>query len=360
MTSLLQRIGAGALATVGVAALLTGCGAAPKSGGPAAAKSTFLPCVVGDVGGFNDHSFNQLSLEGVTKAAQDIGSTFKKVQSQSQSDYAPAFESLVSQKCQMIVAAGFQFPKPLAASATANPKVKYALIDDNTVKLPNVKDIVFETSEAAFLGGYAAAAYSKSGVVATWGGVKYPSVSIFMDGIVDGVAYYNKQKGKDVKVLGWNVEKQTGSFVGDFLSQNKAQTLTQGFLDQKADVIIPVAGGLYQGAAAAIRSSKSDAVLEGVDADLYQTDPKVASLVLTSIQKRVDNAGHDVVVAASKSKTFDNTTYVGDLKNGGVSLAPFHDYESKVPASLAGELKTVTAGIEDGSIKVESPSTFKK
>lgn len=363
MTSLTTRVAIGGTAALGVLALLTGCGTAPaasSSSSGSSAASTYLPCVVGDVGGFNDHSFNQLSLQGVTDAAKSIGSSFKKIQSQSSSDYAPAFSSLVSQKCNIIVAAGFQFPKALGASATANPKIDYAMIDDNSLKMKNVKDIVFETDEAAFLGGYTAAAYSKTGVVATWGGAKYPTVSIYMDGIADGVKYFNQQKGKSVKLLGWDEATQNGSFVGGFTDQNKAKTLTQGFLDQKADVIIPVAGSLYQGAAAAITGSKSDAVLEGVDADLYLTDPKYKALILTSILKKVDVAAMQVVEQAAKSKTFDNTTYIGDLKNGGVGLSPFHDFESKVPSTLSGELDKIKTGIQDGSIPVDSPSSLKK
>lgn len=366
-----KKIVIGGVTALGVVALLAGCGAAPSSGSSKAGASgstgttgttasKYLPCVVGDVGGFNDHSFNQLSLQGVQAAAKSIGTTAKKVQSQSSDDYAPAFTSLVSQKCNIIVAAGFQFPKALGASATANPKIDYAMIDDNSLKMKNVKDIVFETDEAAFLGGYAAAAYSKSGVVATWGGGKFPTVSIYMDGIADGVKYFNQQKKKNVKLLGWNTATQNGSFTGNFTDQNKAKQLTQGFLDQKADVIIPVAGSLYQGAAAAITGSGNKAVLEGVDADLYQTDPKVGPLILTSILKKVDVSAQQVVTQAAGSKTFDNTTYIGDLKNGGVGLSPFHDFASKVPSTLSGELDKIKAGIQDGSIKVDSPSSLKK
>ena len=358
MTSL-KRILLAGTAALGSVALLAGCGQAPSTSTTKAA-SKYLPCVVGDVGGFNDHSFNQLSLLGVQDAAKKIGSSYKKVQAQSSDDFSPAFSSLVSQKCNIIVAAGFQFPKSLGASATANPKIDYAMIDDNSLKMKNVKDIVFETDEAAFLGGYAAAAYSKSGVVATWGGGKYPTVTIYMDGIADGVNYYNQQKHKNVKLLGWDVAKQNGAFTGNFTDQNKAKQLTQGFLDQKADVIIPVAGSLYQGAAAAITGSKSSAVLEGVDADLVLTDPKYKALILTSILKKVNVASEQVVEQAAGSKTFDNTTYVGDLKNGGVGLSPFHDFSSKVPSTLKAELDKIKAGIQDGSINVDSPSSLKK
>jgi basic membrane protein A len=66
----------------------------------------------------------------------------------------------------------------------------------------------------------------------------------------------------------------------------------------------------------------------------------------------------DVTVAAGGGK-FDNAPYVGNLKNDGVGLAPFHDYESKIDPALKGELDAIKAGIIDGSIKVESPSSPK-
>lgn len=362
--ALTKRIGLGAVAALGSVALLTACGTAPtatSTASGAASKSTFLPCVVGDVGGFNDHSFNQLSLEGVQAAAETLGTTAKKVQSQTSTDYAPAFASLVSQNCNSIVAAGFQFGEPLVASAKANTKIDYVMIDNTTTPvLPNVKDVVFKTSEAGFLGGYAAAAYadsvSKSPAVATYGGQKFPTVTIFMDGIADGVAYYNSQKTKSVKILGWNEKAQTGSFVGNFTDQNKSKQIASGFLDQGASVIIPVAGSLYQGAGKAITAAKADAVLEGVDADVYESDPTVKSLILTSIIKKVDVAAQTATADAAKGGTFDNSTYIGDLKNGGVALAPFHDYESKVPSTLSGEIDTIKAGIIDGSITVDSPA----
>ena len=349
-----KKIALGVLAAASRVALLAGCSAAPSSSATTA-KSTYLPCVVGDTGGFSDHSFNQLALDGVITAANKIGSSYKKVQSTSSDDYAPAIASLISEKCNIIVAPGFNFVATVKAAAAKNPKTDFAMIDDNSITAPNVKDIVFKTDEAAFLGGYVAAAYSKTGVVATWGGAEYPSVTIYMDGFADGVAYYNQQKGKNVQVLGWDESTQKGTFIGNFTDQNAAKTVTQNFLDQKADVIVPVAGSLYQGAAAAITSSGSSAVLEGVDADIALSDPKYASLFLVSILKRVDTSATVAVEQSASAKTFDNTTYVGDLKNNGVGISPFHDYASKLPSGLTAELAKIQSGIEDGSITVATP-----
>ena len=42
--------------------------------------------------------------------------------------------------------------------------------------------------------------------------------------------------------------------------------------------------------------------------------------------------------------------YIGTLANGGVRLAPYHDFASKVPASLQTEIATVKAAIISGKI----------
>ncbi|HEY2644658.1 MAG TPA: BMP family ABC transporter substrate-binding protein [Galbitalea sp.] len=354
-----KKIGLSVLAVASSVALLAGCSAAPTTN-TTTAKSKYLPCIVGDTGGFSDHSFNELSLNGVIAASKAINSNYKKVASATSDDLAPGIQSMIDAKCNIVVTPGFDFAGPVGTAAKANPSTNFAIIDDNSLNLPNVRDVVFETDEAAFLGGYIAASYSKTGVVATWGGAQYPSVTIYEDGIADGIAYYNQQKGKNVKLLGWNEATQKGTFIGDFSNQALAKTDTQNFLNQKADVIIPVAGSLYQGAAAAIQSSGADAVLEGVDADVYQTDPTYKSLMLVSILKNLNAPVAAIIEASSKSKTFDNSLYVGTLKNNGVGISSFHDFTNKVDPNLASEIAAIEKGIINGTIKVTSPSSFNK
>ena len=65
---------------------------------------------------------------------------------------------------------------------------------------------------------------------------------------------------------------------------------------------------------------------------------------------------YDVTTGAAEGN-FDNTPFIGTLENGGLGLAPFHDFESKVSPDLAAELEEVTAGIIDGSIEVTSPAS---
>ncbi|MBF4461854.1 MULTISPECIES: BMP family lipoprotein [unclassified Rathayibacter] len=358
MTITSRKAAFGTLAALGVTALLAGCASAPTAGGSssaAAANSDFLPCMVSDSGGFDDKSFNELGYDGLVKASQQLGVTPKTVTSESETDYASNLKSLVDQGCNLIVTVGFALAEATKASATANPDIEFAIIDDASIDLKNVKPITFDTSQSAFLAGYAAASYSKTGVVGTYGGMQYPTVTIFMDGYADGVKYYNEKKGKDVKVVGWDVDSQTGSFTGGFAAGVEAKSAAQSLIDQNADVILPVGGPIFQSAIQAIRDSGKDIAMVGVDADLYETYPDGASLYLTSILKGIEQGTSDVTSSAGADQ-FDATPYVGTLKNEGVGLAPFHDFESKVSPDLQGELDTIKEGIIDGSIVVTSKS----
>jgi basic membrane protein A len=340
-------------------ALLAACGQAPSDNSSAGGgKSDFLPCMVSDSGGFDDHSFNQLGYEGMVQAAKELGGTYKKAESKTENDFAPNINSMVDQNCNLVITVGFLLADATKAAAKANPDTNFAIIDDNSIKADNVKPIIFDTAQAAFLGGYAAASYSKSGIVGTFGGMQIPTVTIFMDGFADGVKYFNEQKGKDVKVVGWDVDAQNGSFTGGFDANDTAKNTAQGIINQGADVIMPVGGPIYQSAAAAIKDSGKEIAMIGVDADVYNTDESVRDILLTSVMKGI-KPSVDAVIKDTAKGNFSSDPYVGTLKNDGVGLAPFHDFESKVDPGLKDELDKVKQGIIDGSITVKSPSSPK-
>ncbi|PWB95989.1 BMP family ABC transporter substrate-binding protein [Salinibacterium hongtaonis] len=350
----------GGLALIGSSALiLSGCASAPEEGdGGNAAAADFLPCIVSDAGGFDDKSFNQLSFEGLVKAAEELGVEYKDVQSDAETDYEPNITSLVDQGCDAIVTVGFALSAATVEAAKANPDVDFIIIDDaadsdfdGKADADNIKPILYDTAQAAFLGGYAAAAMSQTGKVGTFGGMNFPTVSIFMDGFKQGVDYYNEANGKAVEVLGW--DGTDGTFTGGFSAGTEALNAAQGLIDQNVDVLLPVGGPIYQSAAAAIRDANRDIALVGVDADVFQTDPTVADLLLTSILKAMDVSTYEAVLAAGKGD-FDATPYVGTLENEGVGLASFHDWESKVPTTLQAELDALKADIVSGKVKVNS------
>jgi basic membrane protein A len=357
---------AGGLVALLASATLAACGEAPEdndSGNGGEAKSDFQPCIVSDAGGFDDKSFNQLGYEGAKQAADELGAELTSVESNSDADFGPNLESLVSQGCDVIVTVGFALAAATKESAKANPDIEYVLIDDaadggddgqtfdGKADVENIKPLLYDTSQAAFLAGYAAAAYSKTGKVGTYGGMPFPTVTIFMDGFKQGAEYYAQEKGKDIKVVGWN--GKNGSFTGGFEANEAATSTAKQVLDQDVDVILPVGGPIYQGAITAIEDSGKDIAMIGVDADLYETDPTTQPYVLTSILKGMKVSTYEAVLAAGNDE-FDFDAYIGTLENDGVGIAPFHNFEDKVDEGLQAELDEVKAGIIDGSIKVTS------
>ena len=152
---------------------LAGCASPPPEAEPTGEASGggavegFLPCMVSDAGGFDDKSFNQLGFEGLNAAASTLGVEPITVQSDSESDFAPNLTSLVDQNCTLIVTVGFALASAAAESALANPDIEYVSIDDvvdndfdGETDAPNIKPIVFDTAQAAFLAGYASASFS--------------------------------------------------------------------------------------------------------------------------------------------------------------------------------------------------------
>ncbi|GEK80707.1 BMP family ABC transporter substrate-binding protein [Agrococcus baldri] len=352
----------GAIA-VGAALLLVGCAAAPEapSGSePAAEEPTvdIQPCIVSDEGGFDDRSFNQLGAEGLRAAAETLGVEPMEVESASPSDYAPNLDSVIAQGCNMVVSVGFSLAEATGAAAEANPDVNFAIIDDNSITADNVQPIVYNTAEAAFLAGYAAASYTETGVIATWGGIQIPPVTIFMDGFVEGAEYYNEQNGEDVQILGWDAEAQSGSFTGGFAAGVEAKAMAQTYIDQNADVLMPVGGPIFLSAVEAIRDAGDDSGISmvGVDADLVETSPENADIFLTSVLKGM-STGVQTVVEQAAAGEFSNEPYVGTLENEGVGLAPFHEFEDAVDPELQAQLDEIEAAIIAGEITVESPAS---
>jgi basic membrane protein A len=356
-----RRLASTTALAAAAAVVLAGCAsapsAAPASGtaGASAAAGDFLPCIVSDEGGFDDQSFNQLGLEGVTLAAEALGTEHIDVQSQTESDYAPNIASLVDQGCTTIVTMGYLLAAATEEAAAANPDIDFIMVDDATIEADNVKGVVWDTSQAGFLVGYAAASYSTTGKVGTYGGAQIPPVTLYMDGFARGVEHHNEQKGTDVQVVGWNPDTQEGQFTGNFSDINAAKVLSQGILDQGVDVIVPVGGPIYQGAAQAIRESPDPVALVGVDTDMYLSDPEYDDIWFSSIARDMPKSISEVI-QASASGDFSNEPYVGTLENGGVLMSPFHDFESKVAPELQGELDEIEAGIIAGDIAIDTPS----
>jgi basic membrane protein A len=337
----------------------------PKTAAPVKAefpkldKPDVKACMVSDSGGFDDKSFNQTAKAGLDNAVKDFKVQQAAVQSKADSDYVPNLAALVRQKCNVITTVGFLLGDATLASAKANPNINYSIVDfaytdaktgQNTAP-KNLQALIFDTASPSFLAGYLAAGMSKSGFVGTFGGAPIPTVTIFMDGFWEGVQYYNEQKKKDVKVVGWDETTQKGSFTGDFENKGKGQTTAAGLIQQGADILFPVAGPAGLGGLQAAKEGNAKAIW--VDTDGCVSASEYCDVLLTSVMKGMDVAVEKSIQDAAEGK-FSNTPYVGTLENGGVGLAPYHQAESTIPDSLKTDIDELRYKLLKGEITLKS------
>jgi len=306
--------------------------------------------MVTDAGGIDDKSFNAMAWNGMQRAEDNLNAEVSYLESQQQTDYATNINQYLQQDVDLIVTVGFLLADATAAAAEENPDMNFAIVDhDFQGAYDNVRSLTFSTDQAGFLAGYAAAAASKTGKVATFGGINIPPVTIFMIGFESGVNYYNEAKGTDVEVLGWNTEEGDGVFVGNFESTDDGRRVAEEFLSEGADVIMPVAGPVGLGSAQAVQE-QGDAWIIGVDQDWTVSAPEYAEVILTSVMKNIDVAVYDTIkkVADPGFESFNGETYVGTLENNGVGLARVK--QDAVPAELSQELDEAKQMIIKGEL----------
>ena len=326
-------------------------------------KAAMKFCLITDTGGINDKSFNASAWLGLTDAQTKLGATVKYLQSQQQTDYAKNIQACIDDKSNLIVTVGFLLGGGTADAAKANPNQPFAIVDycygtdsplcDATAgPFNNVLGLTFATDQAAFLAGYLAAGMTKTGKVGTFGGLLIPTVTIFEDGYYAGVQYYNKVHTTKVAVLGWDpAHPDKGLAAGGFTDQTKGKDLGNSLLQEGADIIMPVAGGVGLGAAAAVKAN-GKALIIGVDQDWTVTNPDYSSITLTSVEKVISVAVYSAAQAVNDG-TFKGGAYTGTLANNGVRLSPFHDLDSTVPAALKAELDQLKADIISGKVSVK-------
>ncbi len=321
------------------ALILSACGADDEGAG-------FKACLITDTGGVDDRSFNQTAWEGLTRAEDELGIETRLLESTSEADYEPHLQTFIDEGCDAIITVGFALGDQTERYAIENPDQIFGIVDyfyENTY--PNLLSMSFDTDQAAFLAGYTAAAVSETGIVGTWGGIAFPTVTIFMDGFLAGVNHYNAEKGASVEVLGW--DGTDGVFTGSFDAQDLGNSATTDMLQNGADIIMPVAGPAGLGAGTAIADFGSG-LLIWVDTDGYfKTD--FGSFVLTSVEKRMDPATFNMVRSVIDG-TFEGGNYVGTLADQGVEIAPFHDFEDTVPDEVKAELDVLRAAIIAGEL----------
>jgi len=328
--------------------------AAPTTAPTTAAKKLKVGLVT-DTGGVNDKSFNQSAWAGVDKAAKEFGFDAKYIESKQPTDYEKNIDQFATENYDVIVTVGFLMGDATAAKAKQYPNIKFAIIDNayfptkdskacpDTVKdcyddggLKNVTSLMFQEDQVGFLAGVLAGGMTKTGTVCTVSGMEIPPVVRYVTGFQNGAKWIKP----DVKTL--NV------YIPSFVDPAKGKEVGQTMIGQGCDVVFGVGGNTGNGGLLAAKEKGLMAI--GVDVDQYLTYPEVKTALISSAMKNVDVAVYEWLksVNAGTEKAGVDTA---NLQNSGVGLAPFHDWESKIPDTVKAKITEATKGLIDGTIQ---------
>ena len=322
---------------------------------------------VTELGGVYERAFNALGWKGVQDAIAQLGIDGKYLESSQQSENAKNIQQMLTEDMDLIVTVGFLAAVDTATAAKANPDRHFAIIDytypdcwegavegkycGSATDLANVRGVLFQTDQPAFLAGYLAAGMTKTGKVGTFGGMQIPAVTIYMKGYQAGVKYYNQVHGTAVAVLGWDDATQEGLFTGNFSSTDDGRSFATSLVQEGADIIFPAAGPGGLGSAAYCMESRKCLII-GVDYDWYDTAPEYRSVELSSVLKKVDVAVFKTIEDVVKGK-FTGGTLFYTIADGGVDLASYHYLDSQVPQTLKDEIAKAKADLISGAVTVD-------
>jgi basic membrane protein A len=331
----------GVVALAGALVLASCSSSKSKSGSgstTSAAKKTVKVGLAYDVGGRGDKSFNDLAAAGLEKAKKDLNIQTKElsaVQGESDQQKQDRLTLLASSGYNPIVAVGFAYATALGKVAPKYPNVHFAIIDDDSIKAPNVEGLTFHEEQSSYLVGVAAAQATKVKNVGFIGGVQTPLIQKFQAGYVAGVHAVDPSINVQIAYI-----SQAPDFSG-FNDPAKAKVIAEGQYDKGADVVYHAAGGSGSGLFQAAKEKNKLAI--GVDSDQYLTAPAdEQSLILTSALKGVDTAVFNFIESDAKGQFTAGSTRFG-LKEGGVGyatsnpiIAPYkakiEDYKAKIIA----------------------------
>lgn len=351
-------MGLATAAAAGVLALtIAGCGGSPATSGSTAGSaegsSSFKVKMVTDMGGVNDQSFNQLAWEGLQELQDQTGIKVGYTESKQEADYATNLDKAVDDENNLIWGIGFAMASSIRDAAKTNPDVNFAIIDNAFPEkghvneetgeedglLDNLTGVTFRTQEPSFVAGYIAAMTTTTGKVGFVGGMKSDVLNTFEWGYKAGVAYANKEAGKNVEV--------TTQYLETFTDAAKGKAAGQKMYSDGCDIVFACAGNAGNGVIDAAKDANK--LVIGVDKDQYEQAP---DNMLTSVMKNVDTAVIEISKKASKGEEIGGENIELGSSDDAVSISEHHDLMSDDVYTAATDL---FAQIKDG--KITPPAT---
>lgn len=281
-----------------------------------------------------------------------MGFQAKFIESGQPSDYETNIDALAAEGYNVIITVGASMGDATALKAKQYPDIKFAIIDNAYADggLTNVTSLMFAEDQVGFLAGVLAGGMSRSGFVCSVSSLRTPASERYMKSFFGGASW---QAGPEMKFMNNFINAETTEEnVPSSTDSTQGKETALKLIGNGCDVVFAIGGDAVNGALLATRENNLPAI--GADVDQYNTYPEAQSALISSAMKNVDVAVYNYLRTVADGSVQAGIT-TATLQNGGVGLAPFHDWDSKIPADLKAQIRKASDGIKNGSIQIDLP-----
>ena len=230
------------------------------------------------------------------------------------------------------------------------PDIKFVVFDmavTAEVTHDNVTGIAYAANDACFLGGYVAAALSKTKKVAVITDNDNPLINDFVTGFFDGAKYY------DSTISCYNAH--SGKWDAALFADITEEVMRNGY-----DVVFALGyQGCWEGCAK-VGGRENGYYLIGVDDDQWARyqgtdDADLVDPIVTSVTKKIDVS---IISVFDKFMNGDDSVWgsldLQGVDTGAMDLAYNEHYQEIVPQDVQDAVQTVKEDIVSGKINPKS------
>lgn len=259
-------------------------------------------------------------------------------------DRAANIEALAANGYDVIVTVGSSIGKETLQAASRHPKLNFIGIQQpQQKKLHNLTGLVFREDFGGFLAGALAARTSRTGQVGAVCEAEFvDSVRRYCEGFKAGAQYAKPG-------IGVTISYHDGSSETLFNDPEWGRSEAIQQVEQGADVVFATGGQTEDAALEA--AAAGGAYVIGSETDRYMDLPDIRPSLLSSATNDVRSNLVDILTLTRRGR------FPGGEYTGTESLAPWHDFDRQVPASLEQELDAIYVRLSLGVIRLDIPYT---
>lgn len=311
-------------------------------------------------GTLGDKSFFDSAARGLARAQKELPVATKVIEGGTDPTRWEAGLSDIADSgdYDLIVAGTYSMEPYVQKIAQEFPSSRFVLFDSSVdyqaCRCANVHSMLFRQNEGSYLAGFLAASLMKSGLpettqakdLATIGGMRIPVIDDFTIGFRAGV------EAADPHAVILN------QYANAFFDPAAGKEIAKALYGKGVGLIFHAAGATGQGVNEA--AAEAHRYVIGVDMDQYalyhDSNPQLASHIVTSVVKNIDVGIYDAIKAQLQGKLVFGRAQSLGVAEGGIGLARTSDVLAQAPPAVIAALDAAQAAVIAGKVKV--PSAF--